>query len=213
MLLNAHIRRGAERARRLTTPWLGAALLASCEGYLDLNEARQVEEPPTLEAAVGSVCSEYCDAVLANCTGSTQVYINRTQCLGLCGVMAEGQLGEDRGDTAHCRLTHAIAARDTGEPASHCPQAGPGGAAGVADAPSCATNCEGLCSAMLGVCPEQYASLNACLDECSGVPNLGGYNTGIGQGNSVQCRLFHLVAAAAAPEPHCTHAAGATPCR
>jgi len=192
--------------------WLAGAAFA-CEGYLDLGDARLVEVQPSLEQAVGPLCNEYCDAVMEYCAGPFQVYANRVQCLSLCAVMLEGLPGETRGDTVQCRLTHALLARDTAEPASHCPQAGPGGAAALPEAPSCATNCEGLCSTMQSICPEQYPSLHTCLDDCASVPDLGGYSIGVGQGNSVQCRLFHLAAAAAAPDPHCTHAAGDTPCR
>jgi hypothetical protein len=125
--------------------WLALAataqLLLACEGYLDLEPVRLVEAEPTLEAVVGPLCGEYCDAVTQYCSGPFQVYANPVQCLSLCGAMLEGEPGADRGDTVHCRLTHARSARDTAEPESHCPQAGRGGAAGVEDAPSCATNC------------------------------------------------------------------------
>ena len=199
-------------ARVRSAVWLPWFALA-CEGYLDLGDARLIAVVPTLEEAVGPLCGQYCDAVMQSCSGPFQVYANRIQCLGLCSVMLEGEPGEDDRNSIHCRLTHAQLARDTAEPASHCPQAGPGGEAAVVEAPSCAMNCEGLCTGMLSICPEQYVSLNACLEDCGSVPDLGGYSQGTGQGNSVQCRLFHLVAASAAPDPHCTHAAGATPCR
>jgi hypothetical protein len=136
--------------------------------------------------------------------------------------MEPGNAGDMSGNSAQCRLTNARLAGETAEPQSHCPQAGPGGAAAPAPAEdgfavkpslSCSSNCEGLCLAMLGICPEQYPSLPGCLEDCEHVPDLGGYDISVGQGNSVQCRLFHLGAAAAAPDPHCIHAAGASPCR
>lgn len=199
-----------------------AAGSSACEGVLDLNDAELITVQPTLEQAAGALCREYCDVVLANCVGSFQVYANRVQCLNLCRVMTPGSAGELTGNTVQCRLGNARLALETAEPESHCPQAGPGGAAAPVPAESggealaglsCSTNCEGLCSAMLAICPEQYTSLPGCLAECGGVPDLGGYNISVGQGNSVQCRLFHLGAAAAAPDPHCLHAAGASPCR
>jgi len=203
--------------------WCCAALAAvACESVLDLPDAELIEVQPTLEQAAGPVCREYCDAALANCTGAFQVYANRVQCLNLCRGMAPGSPGDTQGNSVQCRLSNARLARDTAEPQSHCPQAGPGGAAAPAPlengveeqpSPSCSSNCEGLCGGMLAICPEQYASLSRCLQDCASVPDLGGYDISIGQGNSVQCRLFHLGAAAAAPDPHCTHAAGASPCR
>jgi hypothetical protein len=208
---------------RVLFGWCWAALGAvACESLLDLPDAQLIVVQPTLEEAAGPVCREYCDTVLANCTGPFQVYANLIQCLNLCRVMAPGTPGDSQGNSVQCRLTNARLARATAEPQSHCPQAGPGGAAapaplenGVQEEPSrsCSSNCEGLCVGMLAICPEQYISLPGCLEDCASVPDLGGYDISVGQGNSVQCRLFHLGAAAAAPDPHCLHAAGASPCR
>jgi hypothetical protein len=200
---------------------LAATCAAACESLLDLDDAELINVQPTLEQAAGPLCRGYCDAVMANCTGPFQVYANRVQCLNLCRVMEPGTPGDRVGNNLQCRLTNARLAGETAEPQSHCPQAGPGGAAAPALAngiaaepsPSCSSNCEGLCVAMLGICPEQYSSLPRCLTDCESVPDLGGYDISVGQGNSVQCRLFHLGAAAAAPAPHCVHAAGASPCR
>ena len=200
--------------------WLEAGLLSvagvslsQCETYLDLPDAELIEVEPTLEMAAGEACRSYCDAVMANCTGADAVYVNRVQCLNVCRTMAPGMAGEDFGNTLQCRLLNARLAGETAEPRSHCSQAGPGGAARPDLGNSCTTNCEGLCAGMRSICPEQFSSLNACLEDCALVPDLGGFDLGIGQGNSVQCRLFHLGAAAAARDPHCRHAAGAPPCR
>jgi hypothetical protein len=202
-----------------------AALCAiACEGVLNLGDADLIQAQPTLADAAGPLCRQYCDTVMANCTGAYAVYANSVQCLNLCRVMEPGSAGDKMGNTVACRLANAQLAADTAEPGSHCPQAGPGGAAAPSPAGSdavqaeaenlsCSSNCEGLCTGMLALCPEQYTSLPGCLEDCSQVPDLGGYDISIGQGNSVQCRLFHLGAAAAAPDPHCAHAAGASPCR
>lgn len=190
-----------------------AISLSRCEAYLDLPDADLIEVEPTLEMAAGEACRTYCDTVLAHCTGADAVYVNRVQCLNVCRGMEPGVEGEDLGNTLHCRLSNARLAGDTAEPRSHCSQAGPGGAARPDLGNSCTTNCEGLCAGMLSICPEQFSSLNACLADCALVPDLGGFDLSVGQGSSVQCRLFHLSAAAAAPDPHCRHAAGAPPCR
>lgn len=192
---------------------LAAVCLSQCEAYLDLPDAELIEVQPTLETAAGEACRTYCDSVLGNCTGADAVYVNRVQCLNVCRGMEPGSEGDAFGNTLHCRLLNARLAGDTAEPRSHCSQAGPGGAARPDLGNSCSSNCEGLCAGMLSICPEQFSSLNACLADCALVPDLGGYDLGVGQGNSVQCRLFHLSAAAAAPDPHCRHAAGAAPCR
>jgi hypothetical protein len=57
----------------------------------------------------------------------------------------------------------------------------------------------------------------SCLSECGKLPDAGSYSTDldVGQyaGPHVQCRLYHVSAAAADdPEQHCPHANGAAPC-
>jgi len=211
--------------------WLGRSIGLSalsllglaCESMLGLRDADLIQKQTTLEDGSSPLCRQYCDAVMKNCTGSFAVYANSVQCLNLCRVIEPGTPGDTVGNTVACRLANAVRAGDTDEPGSHCPQAGPGGAAAPspsgdglqaeAENLSCSTNCEGLCAGMLQLCPEQFTSLPGCLADCASVPDLGGYDISIGQGNSVQCRLFHLGAAAAAPDPHCAHAAGASPCR
>ncbi len=185
----------------------------ACSLVVDPAEAELIEKEPTVEERYGQQCAEYCDAVMTNCTGEYAVYSNRIQCLNLCSVLEPGEDGDTTSNTVACRLTNARLAAETAEPKEHCPQAGPGGAAQLADGVSCSSNCAGLCGAMTTLCSEQYASLTACLNDCEGVQDLGGYNTSVGQGATVQCRLFHLAAAAAAPDPHCRHAAGDSPCR
>ncbi|MGE0327183.1 MAG: hypothetical protein AB7K71_05955 [Polyangiaceae bacterium] len=155
------------------------------------------------------LCNEYCDEVLTNCTGELVQYPNREQCLAICAAIPVGD--GPTGNTMTCRLQQAINARTSGEPVEHCSAAGPGGANATGLA-ICGTNCEGYCGLMADVCPEAFSSIGACLQECSGLPDLGGFNSGIDKGNSVQCRLWHVSAATQAVFPHCEHAAGAQPC-
>ncbi len=207
---------------------LGLTLVstAACSNLLGLEE-RQLD--PTFESGgsggnggtggsagtagtgggASELCNQYCDEVLANCTGELLQYPNREQCLAICAAIPVGD--GPTGNTMTCRLQQAINARTSGEPVEHCSAAGPGGASATGLA-ICGSNCEGYCGLIANVCPDAFASAGACLQECSALPDLGGFNSGIDKGNSVQCRLWHVSAATQAVFPHCEHAAGAQPC-
>lgn len=156
-----------------------------------------------------ALCTEYCDEILANCTGALLQYPNREQCLSICANIPEGS--SPSGNTMTCRLEQAINARVSGEPEQHCSAAGPGGA-DATGLPICGSNCEGYCGLVGNICPDKFATTGACLQECQTLPDLGGFNSGIDKGNSVQCRLWHVSAASQVAFPHCEHAAGAQPC-
>ena len=72
-----------------------------------------------------TTCESYCAAVEANCTDGNAITF-AVDCATDCATWAEGELGDQGNDTAHCRLYHA------GDPASkapevHCPHASPDG--------------------------------------------------------------------------------------
>lgn len=153
-----------------------------------------------------TLCETYCETVNTHCTDELEVYQNDAICLALCQTMEEGEPDDSDVDTVHCRLNQAIAADTTGEPEEHCPFAGLGGGE------VCGNNCDALCRAMLEVCPDEWASNTACLEDCDGLEDLLGYNTTLNSGATVQCRTWHVGAATQAQTPHCGHAAGASPC-
>lgn len=158
------------------------------------------------DAGPTTPCGAYCNAVMANCTAQFQQYRDQTTCLAVCSHLPLGTAGEDTGDTVACRLTHAQAVTGTGEPGTECPVAGPGGS-GV-----CGSNCDGYCTLMHTICADKFATIPDCETACSGVPDLGGYNSSIEGGNSIQCRLYHVSAASLVPSTHCPHAAGEAIC-
>lgn len=158
-----------------------------------------------------AVCEQYCSAVQSNCTGSFAVYTSATACLAVCAALPEGTPGDRDENTVHCRLHAALSALD--EVPHYCPIAGPGGG-GV-----CGTNCESLCQLKQAICADFSAqSEAACRNECKALTDLGNYSTALEHehhtGAHVQCRLYHLSAAASDdPERHCLHADGAAPCQ
>lgn len=151
-------------------------------------------------------CAAYCGSVMANCVDAYKVYSSEATCLAVCAELPPGSAGDQSGNTVACRAANAAEAGATGEPEVHCPIAGPGGE-GV-----CGTNCEGYCTLMLAVCAGYFSTEAECQSACAGVPDPAGYGVSSTKGNTLDCRLYHLSAAAIAPQVHCPHAAGQAPC-
>lgn len=163
-------------------------------------------------ATEAPLCERYCDTVATACTGANEQYASLDACLAVCERLEPGAPGDLPGNTVECRLARAELAQRTGEAANYCYSAGPGGAG------ACGDDCEGFCALMAETCPAAMGSFAECLPACEAVPNLSGapdfvtYNTAVQDGNSVQCRLFHVTAATLDPIAHCVHAAGLAPC-
>jgi len=164
-----------------------------------------------VQASTASACEQYCTAVTSNCTGAFAVYASFDTCLSVCVNLPPGEPGDRNVNSVQCRLHAALLAGD--EVSHYCPIAGPGGNG------ECGTNCQGLCSLRAQICA-QYAdvAVDACLSSCAKLDDLGTYSTDptLGQyrGPHVQCRLYHVSAAAVDDaQQHCSHADGAAPCR
>jgi hypothetical protein len=167
-------------------------------------------DPALADGAASLACSEYCATVTQNCTGDFAVYQSAAACQAVCAYLPPGSPADTEGDTVSCRLQSARLAGDTGEPDVHCPAAAPGGF-GV-----CGSDCEGYCVLMQQICPARFAGayqdLVDCNAQCATLPSLGAFDLSQSSGNSVNCRLWHVSAAALDPEAHCGHAAGDPPC-
>ncbi len=114
--------------------------------------------------------------------------------------MPPGQRSDRAGNTVGCRLHFAESAAVI-EKEFNCSAAGPGGN-GV-----CGENCDGFCAIDHAVCPEIYATADLCQTACATFPATGtSYNDSIQTGNTVECRLYHVTAAAGIDAPsHCPH--------
>lgn len=164
--------------------------------------------PPVVEAPL---CDRYCETIAAACTDENEQYASLAACQAVCARLEPGTPGNFTGNTVECRLARAELAGATGEPQNYCFSAGPGGAG------MCGNDCEGFCAVMVETC-DLMGTFDECLPECLNVPNLSGppdnltYATSVQDGNSVQCRLFHVTAATLDPQFHCPHAAGLAVC-
>lgn len=165
----------------------------------------------TAPAAPSSACEQYCTAVTSNCTGAFAVYTSYDTCLAVCADLPQGDPGDRNVNSVQCRLHAALVAGD--EVPHYCPIAGPGGNG------ECGSNCEGLCSLRAQICaPYADVAVDTCLRNCAKLEDLGTYSTDLSQnqysGPHVQCRLYHVSAAAVVDaQQHCLHVDGAPPCR
>ncbi len=148
-------------------------------------------------------CVEYCESIMASCTGDLAQYKFMPNCLASCALFPAGEEGAESGASMGCRVTHAALAVD--EPDPHCRHAGPSGG-GVCGAP-----CDAYCDLMMAVC-DLYADDGECMEVCAGFPDTVLYSINENRGDTVQCRLFHATMASAA-DGHCgTASAESGPC-
>ena len=154
----------------------------------------------------GPKCTDYCNTIMANCTGTNQQYFSLAACLASCADLPKGATTDTGGDSVGCRTYHAVNAASG--PVVHCPHAGPGGA-GV-----CGPNCDGFCNIALAACTganQVYSSMAQCLTECATFPTSPTYNSSVTTGNSFACRMYHLTNATLSPAIHCSHIGAASP--
>lgn len=73
-------------------------------------------------------CTDYCTTMTANCSGDNAQYDDMADCQSYCSDRSwtAGAVDETSGNTLECRIYHAGVAA-AGEPAEHCPHAGPTG--------------------------------------------------------------------------------------
>ena len=153
-------------------------------------------------------CDNYCDAVMANCTGQQAQYGSRDECIDYCeniGGWDAGEAGAVDGNTVACRVYHG-GAPAAADPDTHCVHAGPTGG------DMCGTWCDNYCQLVQKNCTDansQYNNDAECMTACAAFGDTG--TPGVGDYDTVQCRLYHAGAPAAAdPATHCPHT-GAEP--
>jgi hypothetical protein len=156
------------------------------------------------DASVASAsCADYCESIMASCTGDLAQYKFMPTCLASCALFPAGEAGADSGDSIACRVTHAALAEDETDP--HCRHAGPSGG-GVCGGP-----CDAYCDLVMAVC-DLYADDGECMEVCAGFPDTVLYSINQNRGDTVQCRLFHATMASAF-DGHCgTASAESGPC-
>ncbi len=156
------------------------------------------------------LCARYCDTLATSCADDFAQFVSRATCLEYCAQLPTGSPGDEIGNSVHCRLKQAEIARDVAEPSEHCAEAGPGGNG------TCGSNCEAYCVVFEQICgarfDDEFVGRADCNTHCTDLPDDERFTTSISSGNSIQCRLWHVSAAAVDPSTHCGHAAGEAPC-
>lgn len=154
------------------------------------------------------LCPQYCDAVLANCTGDDRAFENRPQCLKACGLMTQGKEGDTGVDTVGCRLSHAKIGKNKDE----CRKASAYGG------DACGSHCDTFCAIVDANCIEPlapgagpYPSRSTCFEECTAITYEATGSEGTAQplkgANTINCRMFHLLLSLDDREGHCPHTA------
>lgn len=177
-------------------------LLSNCQSIVGIKDYTYVAENPE--------CANYCDLAQANCGGGdsgnySSIYTNRETCKAVCNQFDPNQPQTVGFNSLGCRQTLL-----RGMEPMDCPKAGPGGGKPPND--SCGTNCDSYCSLYRKICPTQFNkefgsdSGAPCADACNALPDTGGYNVASDDtGATLQCRFFHLSAAAAGIDsPECS---------
>jgi len=194
--------------RRAAIAVVFVPLAVSCASILGIDKAElQTTSSTDAGDADGAtshpkaLCADYCAKALANCNGQFELYPSLPFCLAVCAALPPGERTDVSGDTVGCRLHFAESAGQI-EKQFNCSAAGPGGN-GV-----CGDNCDSWCTLEAKVCPSIYASTDDCLAACQTFPVIGNYNDNLPTqtGNSFECRLYHVTAAAGIdPMFHCPH--------
>jgi len=155
-------------------------------------------------------CDHYCATIVEACVMGNQQYADVPSCLSVCASFPPGTLADQTGDTLGCRLYQlgfTDLAADT-----KCAHGGPsggdlhGGLGGI-----CGDGCEAFCNLETLACTgpdEQYATVVECLAACADFPGPSSsddFDTGDSTGDTFNCRLYHLTAAATEPATHCIH--------
>ncbi len=149
-------------------------------------------------------CSAYCAVMSDACTGEFAQYIDQSECIRACatGGWTAGSFDDTRGNTIGCRIYHANAAFEEGANI-HCPHAGYTGGN------ICGTWCEVYCDMSLAICVDDNAAFSDfedCLASCEAIAVDG--TIGDVDGDTIQCRMYHMTVAAisdSSADIHCGH--------
>lgn len=181
-------------------------LASGCEAVAGIKDRTFVaDSDASVEPARQALCKDYCDDALANCSAdmNVDVYKSAEDCMSVCKALPLGKLNDKSGNTVGCRAYYAAQASNLESEENNCHAAAPGGGSpNNGSKPNCGTNCEGFCSIYEQVCPDADLKITDCRAKCEALPDENSYSVvrDFKGGDSIQCRLAHLTAAARAKE-------------
>jgi len=171
----------------------------------------------------GNVCSdpwnEYCDLILASCTGDNTAFLDKPTCLANAYAYPSDSSANlyqapNAKDSLQCRIYHAALAAFYTDPTlkmQHCTHANATGGLGN----TCGTPCQNYCDTIQMYCNgtnAQFMDASSCLTACASYPqNYSNILTApVTAGDSLECRKYHALlasmASAGGPTVHCPHA-------
>lgn len=185
---------------------------------LDASAPPSESDASTQSAGPEDPCDRYCGVMAARCTGEESAYLEG-DCAELCPYFPRAVAG-GAANTLECRLS--VVEGPLREPSTECPGAGRGGDS------ICGSNCDSYCHLMRAICPLSFTKTFPTDESCqlfckNELDDPGGFDAveaEQGVPRTVQCRLWHLGAAAGWPFPddgalgnvHCVHARGEAVC-
>lgn len=157
-------------------------------------------------------CDDYCRLVNVACTGENAVYDSTAECKKVCESFEPGRPVDTTEDTLGCRKYHAY--NSIAAPEIHCPHASLGG-----DGHCGEDNCPAYCKALSAICVEDFTntfgSQEACETACASVEGSdkdSGFSITVPDGNTLQCRMRHLLQATS-DSTECASAIGGGKCQ
>lgn len=158
-------------------------------------------------------CEEYCNVVMAACTGEYQVWESKDQCMAVCPTLEKGLASHTVEDTVGCRIYHSYSSFTA--PEVHCAHSALGG-----DGHCGLTNCPAYCLVLQDACPTEFEAnfgieLTDCEAACSTISGSGadtGYSIAADDDNTMQCRIKYL-ARAVTDSSNCASAVGGGACQ
>lgn len=184
--------------------------------------ARYVPESTCVADVPEPTCDEYCSKVMANCRAAEgdepnrKVYETEAECMAACDAFPIGKSKDLVENTLGCRIYHAGASATS--PNIHCAHASPAGDGhcGI-DGDAGTGNCTSYCLLYRDGCKDafdaEHAGLVECVRTCSddfasrGAPKDQGYGIETAAAaDTLQCRIFQAVKAAAGDEDACERA-------
>jgi hypothetical protein len=167
---------------------------------------------PTGGNACGAYCENYCNLSLTTCTGtSNAAFADLATCNATCSSynftnVLTFPTDTDK-NTFACRAYHlTVATGNTAAANTHCVHTG------LSGGNACGSLCDSYCYFAQLACTagnQLYASLSACMTNCSafsGAQLTGA--SGATDGDSLQCRIYHLAVASTSTAnagTHCPH--------
>jgi hypothetical protein len=155
----------------------------------------------SLDNICGTEIENLCQSQILGCKAP----FTQASCVNVAENFLPGFRNATSGNSNNCRLYHSLVGITQNQTA-HCLHGGTDG--GFKDGGVCGSICEAYCTLQEKVCPTNFNSTATCLTVCANFTKTG--LIGATDGNSIQCRLYHVgVAADLTPAAgylaHCNH--------